>query len=188
VLIYDVTYNDRGGWPTAADGGGKSLALLAPELGADPNHPESWRASTPTPGAFEPMSWALWQQDYFSNAERADVSLSGPEGDADGDGIANLIEYAVKTNPRQPNGPPISLANREGNPVRIEFSWEQRLDASDFNAVLQLGTLTSPWVSAGVASGTTVTESATPRTTRRHTVSVTINTPHQFARIRVELR
>jgi hypothetical protein len=50
-VVTEVTYNNAGGWPTAADGGGYSIELIDPY--ADLNSPANWRASTApngTPG------------------------------------------------------------------------------------------------------------------------------------------
>jgi len=43
-VVTGVTYNNAGGWPTAADGGGYSLELINPY--GDLNSPANWRAST----------------------------------------------------------------------------------------------------------------------------------------------
>ncbi len=50
-VVTEVTYNNKAGWPTAADGGGYSLELIDPY--GDLNSPANWRASTApngTPG------------------------------------------------------------------------------------------------------------------------------------------
>jgi hypothetical protein len=51
-LITSVDYGDGGGWPTAADGGGRSLEIINPN--GDPDAPANWQASAAnkgTPGA-----------------------------------------------------------------------------------------------------------------------------------------
>jgi hypothetical protein len=51
-LITSVDYSDGGGWPTAADGGGRSLEILDPN--GNPDEPANWKASAAnngTPGA-----------------------------------------------------------------------------------------------------------------------------------------
>lgn len=53
--VLEIEYSDGNGWPVSADGRGDSL-VLRPD-GADPNHPQSWRASTHldgSPGAGDP--------------------------------------------------------------------------------------------------------------------------------------
>lgn len=42
-----------------------------------------------------------WQHDHFTAAERAVPSFAGPQGDADGDGVPNLAEYAFVSHPRE---------------------------------------------------------------------------------------
>jgi hypothetical protein len=54
-LLLTLTYDDENGWPITPDGRGDSLTLVAPA--ADPNNPESWRASAElygSPGKDEP--------------------------------------------------------------------------------------------------------------------------------------
>jgi len=46
--IVSVDYQDSGGWPTAADGGGASLEIINPN--GDPDDPANWRASIATNG------------------------------------------------------------------------------------------------------------------------------------------
>ncbi len=44
-------------------------------------------------------TWDDWQEDHFTEAERADPSLTGPDADYDGDGVPNLIEFALGMDP-----------------------------------------------------------------------------------------
>ncbi len=79
--IRRFTYGQDLPWPTSADGSGVSLELIAPE--SNPNHtlPGSWRSSgsiNGTPGGSE-----------------ATVFVGDPNGDDDGDGLNNLIDYAL---------------------------------------------------------------------------------------------
>ncbi len=48
-LIFTVDYDDAGGWPTAADGGGFSLEIINPN--GDPDDPANWRQSTQPGGS-----------------------------------------------------------------------------------------------------------------------------------------
>ncbi len=47
-LITSVDYSDGGGWPTAADGGGRSLEILNPN--GSPDEPANWQASAANKG------------------------------------------------------------------------------------------------------------------------------------------
>jgi hypothetical protein len=96
--LQDFTFDDEGGWPTAPDGGGKSLEIIDP-LG-DPSSPANWRASYYTggsPGAaglapavagdtdgdadVDGADFLAWQRGLGTAALRGDAS----QGDADGD-------------------------------------------------------------------------------------------------------
>ncbi|MDB2673425.1 CotH kinase family protein [Akkermansiaceae bacterium] len=81
-ILLSFTYNDAEPWPTAADGEGRSLTLITPNL--PPNESSSWRASVEvggSPGVFE-----------------STIFTGDPDGDDNGNGISNLIEYAIGTN------------------------------------------------------------------------------------------
>ena len=55
--IMSFAYNDAAPWPTAADGGGRSLVPVQPNSNPSPNLASSWRASTNlggSPGADDP--------------------------------------------------------------------------------------------------------------------------------------
>jgi hypothetical protein len=107
--LIDITYDDA--WYPATDGGGYSLVPV--DLGAPLSSWASaagWRPSLEaggSPGEDDPepplvTSYPLWREQHFSEAERADESLSGAEADADRDGWANLLEYVFGTDPRVP--------------------------------------------------------------------------------------
>lgn len=47
-----------------------------------------------------PDGFVSWQRQFFSDSERADESISGPDGDPRGDGTPNLLKYALGLPPR----------------------------------------------------------------------------------------
>jgi hypothetical protein len=83
--LKDFTYDDEAPWPTDADGPGYSLVLNNPS--SNPNHSEalSWRSSAEvngTPGAAPGPSGPTG-------------SAAAALADTDGDGISDLVEYAL---------------------------------------------------------------------------------------------
>ena len=61
----------------------------------------TWIASVTgiDPAALPAESFAAWQTLYFTPGERADVTAGGPNADPDGDGVANLLEFAFNLDP-----------------------------------------------------------------------------------------
>ncbi len=75
------TYNDKTPWPTAPDGDGYSLVLIAPETIPDHTEPSNWRSSVAlggTPGGSDSTSFN-----------------GNPDLDNDNDGLSALLEYAL---------------------------------------------------------------------------------------------
>lgn len=107
TLIEEFTYDDAAPWPVAADGTGASLLLRDPMSRPDPGLPASWTAS-PMPGGLGGMeglnmTYARWR-DFLWPAGSA---KTGAADDADGDGIPNLLEYALGMDPNV--GAPLKL-------------------------------------------------------------------------------
>lgn len=46
-------------------------------------------------------TWNGWQEAFFTPAQTADPTVGGADADPDGDGLANLIEYALNLHPRE---------------------------------------------------------------------------------------
>lgn len=55
------------------------------------------------------LSYDAWKANHFTAAELIDASISGDAADPDGDGLANLVEYALGSDPK--------TADRTGHPA-----------------------------------------------------------------------
>ena len=79
--IVEFTYDDQPPWPVEADQSGRSLVLIAPHTGPDPALFENWRVSLHPGGNPGGVDGATYPSD--------------PLGDANGNGEADLIDYAL---------------------------------------------------------------------------------------------
>ncbi|MCU0792229.1 MAG: retroviral-like aspartic protease family protein [Opitutaceae bacterium] len=66
-----------------------------------------------------------WLALRFSAAERQDPALAGLAADPDGDGLANLVEYALDLDPRSPAGAgaPVAGRVRAGDDLYLELHY-----------------------------------------------------------------
>jgi len=126
-----VAYKTGGSWPKTADGKGASLnrASFGPLA-----LPAPWKEAIPTPG--RPCYWEWLDQ----------RGISSPDGDADGDGVANLVEYFSGADPWNPDDKGLSdmtgfQAGREG----IRISYRQAFGRDDVWASLQASEDLTEW-------------------------------------------
>jgi hypothetical protein len=96
VVIIDFSYNDKAPWPIDADGGGYSLVLVDPQ--ASPGIVLNWRPSA-TPGGTPGIDDSVGLDDWLPAN-----GLANAEGNTDGDGAPDLVEYTTGTSPLLPNG------------------------------------------------------------------------------------
>ena len=109
-VIKKITYADRDPWPSEADGDGFSLELVNPDDNPEPNDASNWAASTASggsPGAASgegggggDQTYEAWKSAHFSPDEVGNDTISGPNGDPDGDSQTNLLEYVAGTLPK----------------------------------------------------------------------------------------
>ena len=124
--IRRFTYSDALPWPSAPDGHGPSLVLIAPLSNPDHSLPENWRPSSGavgTPGASDSRA--------FTGTADADL---------DGNGIPDLIDHALF------NGSAPQLVAADGS---VSFQFDQDLAADDVNIEIQMSTNLLFWEDAG---------------------------------------
>ena len=61
-----------------------------------------------------------WKPVHFTPAEIT-AGLAADDADPDGDGVTNLGEYVMGTDPRVPNAPPVTLTQVPGNQFSLSF-------------------------------------------------------------------
>jgi len=106
--VRDFTYNDKAPWPSAADGEGFSLVLIAPLSNPDHNDPANWRRSS-RPGG---------------SPAGSDISPFpvAPAEDNDGDGFNALTEHFFGTSDGSPAGrPDFSVMFDESDALQIQL-------------------------------------------------------------------
>ena len=79
--IVRFTYGTAAPWPVTPHGAGPSLVLIAPLLNPDPNDPLNWRASSTNDGN--------------PNASDALAPPAIPGGDANANGLPDIVDYAL---------------------------------------------------------------------------------------------
>jgi Concanavalin A-like lectin/glucanases superfamily/CotH kinase protein/Chitobiase/beta-hexosaminidase C-terminal domain/Lamin Tail Domain/PA14 domain len=100
VSIQDFIYDDAAPWPLPPDGSGPALVLMRPETNPAHGVAAHWRSTGTNggaPGEVESYGYAPW------NLATSAGDPAGPL-DGDGDGIANLMEYALGLSPITSNG------------------------------------------------------------------------------------
>jgi len=121
-VLDTVTYGTRGEWPRSADGEGDSLNR------ADflPFAPSRWQAGIPTPGRGGYSEWFGLR------------GLTSLDGDADGDGVPNLVEYYTGADPLDPtDGGRSSMQGFSADGSGVSVSYYQAYDRPDAWASLK---------------------------------------------------
>ncbi|MES2707904.1 MAG: lamin tail domain-containing protein [Verrucomicrobiota bacterium] len=116
ILVQEFTYDDAAPWPVAADGAGPSLVLRGPWSRPDPRIPENWTTSA-MPGGLGTegisMTYARWRDFLWPSGGSGPGTGSGAADDPDGDGVPNLMEYALGTDPHLAGAPELNPELRE---------------------------------------------------------------------------
>ena len=136
AVILSFTYDDIAPWPTFADGLGWSLVLRNPNPASNMASPASWRISAVKGG--EP---AGIDSRIFTGLATAD---------ADGDGIAALLEHAAGTSDTDATSgamPAASIVTDGGIPY-LALTYTVDLHADDVTAIAERTTsLLTTWLS-----------------------------------------
>lgn len=90
-----------------------------------------------------PFSYDAWKEKSFTALELADPAISGRDANPDGDARVNAWEYALGTDPKSFDHPPIlglSLQPGSGATRMADYTYTRDLNATDAVLSLEVGT------------------------------------------------
>lgn len=93
--------------------------------------------------------YAAWQSEYFSASNLANQTVSGDTADPAGDGIPNLMKYALNLNPYTDgvSGMPVESVVRTRSGYYLELTYTQVIAATDITYTVQVSGDLQTWSS-----------------------------------------
>ena len=132
--------------------------------------------------------YAGWQNGYFTAAELGSAAVSGDNADPDGDGIANLLEYALNLDPRAAGRTGVSTVSSTstGGSSYLTLTYTKVKAATDLTYVAEVSGDLVTWSSgsAYTADVSTVDQGTTQQVTARDLTPMSAGT-RRFMRLRV---
>ncbi len=139
-----------------------------------------------SPGAGSPpVSFGIWQTRVFTENQRADALVSGPEADPDRDGLTNVLEYALALDPlrESSSGIVFSTETLEGK-AYLRFAYSRPANPIDLSYEPQVSADLRVWTDDVVEIGRTSTAKLTEAVTVRDALS-TDDAPRRFLRLNI---
>lgn len=131
------------GVSTGTPAGGSSSASGVASFALD--HITVTYTPAPPPPA---TGYRAWNNTHFTVDERADDAVSGPLDDPDGDGLANLVEYALGLDPRDADV--IALPQVSAADGFWSFHYTRPTDRSDVSYAVEVSADLHSWTTDGV--------------------------------------
>ena len=154
IPLDQVRYRTTTPWAEVAGNGSSLERRLLNEFGSEPLN---WKASAgegspglhvglsnPNPPSPTADSWKI---QYFSEQEFSDPSIAGDLADADGDGLPNMLEYALGSSPRDANlSPPLKISQvMDGEELWIQIRYQVRKELPFHEVVLEISEDLESW-------------------------------------------
>ncbi|HOK79187.1 MAG TPA: hypothetical protein PLW35_15860 [Verrucomicrobiota bacterium] len=89
-----------------------------------------------------------WQQQYFTDAELTNPSISGDSADPDGDSVVNLLEFAFGMHPRVPSQdrvPAAQVTQGQGATLYLVIEFHRRVGESGLDYQLEVSENLIAW-------------------------------------------
>jgi expansin len=97
-------------------------------------------------------SYSQWQTASFSSTELTNSVISGDSADPDGDGIPNLLEYAMGLDPKVANPSPLKLQFGQVGGLSVpELNYTMNVLATDVTFTVEESTDLVSWGTANIA-------------------------------------
>jgi len=186
-----LSFNFDGDWFPPAREGGYSIDILNDTADWSTwDLQSSWALSCDIGGSPalpnpEPHSnsYGGWSAQFFSADELADPAISAADADASGDGIPNLIKYALGLDPRTNSQNGLPSVGLDGDFATITF---QRLKkTADLTLTVESSSDLNNWAAGSVQISTTDNGDGTESVTFR-TTAPSVAEPRQFLRLKIE--
>ncbi len=134
-------------------------------------------------------AYSAWQGDHFTADELKDPTVSGDNADPDGDGISNLMEYALGLDPRTPGraGLPVLSRTTLTGASYLTLAYTKVKADTDLTYVVEVSSDLLNWNSgsAYTTDVSTVDGGTIQQVTTRDLTPITATTPRRFMRLRV---
>ena len=138
------------------------------------------RAATP---------YTTWQGSHFTAAQLANPAVSGDLADPDGDGVVNLLEYALNLDPLSASraGLPVVAPATQNGTTNLTLTYTKLKTATDLTYVVEVSADLLTWKSgSGYTTDVAVLDQGTTQqVTTRDLTAISAATPRRFMRLRV---